>query len=131
MIELPVELKKDILEFCKRYEELAKPRKIKITCPKIELTTKVVWCSDNKIEFVGNIDDKLDFKLYDVSPEISEINRNIKKFIDDTVIWGKKHFKNKDWLWECVLWNYRPEVGETHKTLKIKWIKNYECEEWL
>lgn len=127
---MPLEFKKDILTFCKRYEELAKPRDVIVTFPKTKFKVKIVWCSDSKVEIIdttttdprsfgGIVEDKLN----DESPELNKINKDIKKFIEDTVIWGKKHFNNKDWLWENVLWCYRPEHGETHKTLKMKWVK--------
>lgn len=124
-MKLPLKHRKDILKFCVRYEKLCAPRdiKIKITVPKAKYKVNVRWDSDDKISINESeyIPDSMEF-FYN-STEIKKINRDIKRFIKDTEKWGRKYFKEKDWLWYNVLWNYRPECNETAKErLKINWI---------
>lgn len=115
--------KKDIIKFCRTYESLCVPRNIKITIPKARFKVKITWDSDDKISIYDDeyIPDSMEF-FYN-SLEINKINKDIKKFIENTEKWGKTHFKNKDWLWENVLWNYRPESDEVFDEKHVCWAK--------
>ena len=119
-----MEYKEDILCALKIYDFLCNPRKIKVTLPEQTCYIQVSWNSDNKTSY----DTAVEIKTPSIEKfkEIVEINREIKSFIKYVNSFGRTHFKDKDWLWENVLWNYRPERGESHKSLKIKWVSNYE-----
>jgi len=123
--ELPKQHKKKILKFCKKYESLCVPRKLRITIPKAQFVVKICWDSDDKISIYDSehIPDCETF--FYKSEEITKINKKIKKFIRKTQDWGKKHFNDKDWIWHVVLWDYRPESGETIKDVNVKWVDDY------
>ena len=122
MKELPLKYKNEILAFCKEDESLANPRKVKITIPKQTAIAFVSWRGANRIE-INEAKTRFDgWEAMYKTKEILEINKKIQQFIDRTQVFGRKNFKNPDWLWEEVLWNYRSEIGETFNPKKVKWI---------
>ena len=127
IIELPKKLKKQIIQFCEEYESLACPHKMRAVIPKKEIVVTVAWSSDNSCEV-----DENSIQRYLVSEDVYKTkaivnhNKNIRTFIENVSKFGKKHFNDGDWLWHSVLWNYRPEQGETYKKLKIEWVNDYE-----
>lgn len=129
MNSLPLKFKKEILQFCKEYETLANPRKIRITIPQREIVAGIVWDSDDYITVdEESIQKSLDEELMYKSKTILEINKNIKEFIKRTQSFGRKNFKLTDWLWFEVLWTYRPEKGENFKADSVKWVKDYSID---
>jgi hypothetical protein len=123
-LKLPLKLKKQILGFVKEYESLACPRDIKIVIPRQEHVCTVVWCGDQHVEIGGDDTEKICFadQLYE-SSTITKINKDIKSFCERTKKFGTKHFGEADALWYSVLWNFRPEKGETLKgTHYITWV---------
>lgn len=117
-ITLPKKHKKDILSLCKEFESLACPRKIRVTVPSIQKIIKVCWQSDFTISIINENEIYSDpYK----AKEILKINKKIKSFCEKTERWGSRHFKDKEWLWSNILWNYSSAHGETVNCLKIKW----------
>ena len=122
MSKLPKKFKKQIISFCKEYESLACPHKVSITIPKKNIVVTISWWGENKCEI-----DRNDTNLYSYadsmyeSKEVKDYNEKIQDFINRTYKFGKKYFSEKDWLWENVLWNYRPEHGEKFDPKKIGW----------
>ena len=127
MKSLPLKYKKQIVNFCRTYEALANPHKVRIVIPKKELVVRVYWDEDNRCTVDYN-DIERSLRTEDVyeSTQINSINREIKSFIEKTRQFGKKHFGYSDWLWENVLWDYRPESGQKFRISSVKWIKDYE-----
>jgi hypothetical protein len=118
---IPKIYKKDILAFCKEYEQLAITRKIKVTIPKQTININIRWVSDNKVDITDEGEHIVD-SLYDLNiKELKRINCDIELFIQKTRKWGKKHFKDDLWLWENVFWLYHPEFGYKVKELNISW----------
>ena len=117
-ITLPNKHKKDILAFCKEFEFLAYPRKIRITVPSFEAVVKVSWMEDYSVSILEEREIYSDpYK----SKEIKKINEQIKDFIKRTGQWGRKNFKEKEWIWNNVLWSYNAEDGQTVDVLEITW----------
>ena len=126
-MKLPIKFKKEIIAFCKEYQQLAHPRTICVTIPAQKLQVNVWWVSGEEIELADNRE--LEFNLEKIAEKmvsISKENKKIKSFIKRTQTFGKKHFNNKDWIWNSVLWNYRPEIDETYNSLSIKWVSEKE-----
>lgn len=120
---LPKKFKKQIVDFTKTYQELAKPRKIIISLTK-KFTVSVTWDSDDTLSiFEENWPDCSNSK------EIQLENKKIKKFIEETVDFGKKYFNDKDWLWTTILWNFRPECNEKFDFKRVVWLNQKDWKE--
>lgn len=113
---LPLKFKKDIVKFCREYESLATPHVIEIP---INMKVEISWVSDDTTEINYLNNDNVDN-----TKKIINNNLKIKSFIKRTSNFGKKYFNNKNWLWEHVLWKYRPECYEKFIVSKHKWIKS-------
>lgn len=125
-LTLPLKHKKDIIGFCKRYEELAKYRKIEVTIPAYKAKIYVSWQLDWEVT-VDDENNVLNPTYENRIKEINKINEKIKQFGMDVKQWGKKHFDDTEWLWDRVFWHYCPSSGDTMRNaLKITWNKNYE-----
>lgn len=114
MIKLPFKFKKQIISFIKEYEKLAQPRKLEITC---KASVSVCWASDETLDITNYTLDEYSSK------EILRENRKIKEFCDKADNFGKKYFNNKVFLWESVLWGFRPENGESFDFKQVEWTK--------
>jgi len=121
-ISLPKRLKKEIIKFCREYDSLAQPRNIVI--PRQPIKTRIVWASDHGVEFYDHEFEYDVDELYNTKT-IRDINKKIKNFCKRTNEFGKKHFGEDDWLWFEVLWNYRPESGESYRDLNLEWVDDY------
>lgn len=124
-IILPKKLKREISKFYKEFEFLSSGKRMKVTIPKQEFYVDISWESDNS----ATINDERIFDFPDTSDlaykskECLQFNKKIKYFIQRTEKFGRKNFKDKDWLWENVLWECDPNCGNTYDFYKdVKWI---------
>lgn len=106
--KLPLKYKKEIIRLIKEYCNLSLPKTLKVT---------VVWDSHETVS------------VDETSKEINAFNRRIKNFCDKTGRFGENRFKNGDWLWNKVLWDFRPERGDKFRISDYEWIKNYGQEQ--
>ena len=119
MNKLPLKYKKEIIAFAEEYEKLASPRAIDV---KIKARLEIVWRGETELS-CGDIVD-INYNC----PEVLKINKKIKEFCKRTEAFGRKNFKEKDWLWDNVLWLYEPERNQKFSGLKVSWEKNYSYE---
>lgn len=126
---LPAKYKTKIMGFCREYERLSCERKIQVTIPKREAVVRVYWDSDNSISVSDDdVERILDSEDIYKTKEVQKINARIKSFIKKVCNFGKKNFKDRDWMWTAILWDYRPELGETIDIYDCEWVKNYKNE---
>ena len=118
-MKLPLKHRKNILEFCREYERLCRPRKIKVTL-------SVGWIDGDELTVLEDLQDHID---PEIKSENSKIRRFIRRFIKRADAWGLKHFGNKDWLWENVFWEYRPERLEKFNSSNVSWQKDTDPNE--
>lgn len=113
--ELPLKFKNQIIKFCREYESLACPHVISIP---VKISVEISWCSSDTTE-IRYLND------FDVSKTKKILGNDvkIKNFCKRTDDFGRKYFKDKNWLWKNVLWNYRPELYEKFNPNKYQWIK--------
>ena len=88
----------EIKAFVKEYKQLITPRKVQIkNPPPVKLTLELLWkhsltptINNYKIEVVQNLEQ---------TPEYKNFAKQIKSFNNRTEAWGRKNFKDKEWLW--------------------------------
>lgn len=117
MKDLPKKHKKTIIKFAREYESLCIPRRVIVTIP---VKLDISWKCNNKIEFFNS--PVLNKKDFEQASEIVEINNEIANFINRTETWSRKHYSKKNWLWENVLWDYAPEIGQVFNPKDYNWI---------
>lgn len=121
MIELPLKHKKEIVELTNLYYELAKPKKILVSLKEL-LPVRVIWEEGNKIRLTGKSES--DYDIHDFiysSKEIQNQNKKIDQFINKTIKFGKKYFRDPDWIWSTILWDWS-ENNKKFDFKKVKWI---------
>lgn len=106
-------LKEKIKEFIHEYDYLCNPRKIIVVMP---VSINISWESDDTVS--TSFDNCLDSDI-ESSKEIRLLNSRIKKFVKKTERFGRTFFKDENWLWENILWGYRPERNEKFDCRKL------------
>jgi hypothetical protein len=121
MKELPKKFKKQIIAFCREFEKIAVKRIVKVNIPAHTEIVEVCWASDYTVDVEYAYPGVKHTDLNQLK-EIQSINISIKDFCKRTTQFGKEYFKNPDWMWENILWDYRPENGDKFNSIKYKWI---------
>ena len=128
--QLPLKYKKEIINFTREYEQLASSRKIRIVIPRKEIVVDIAWQENSCISIdEDSIQRSLGSEDMYESQEINKINNEIKIFIKKTQVFGRKHFKCADWIWEVIFWDFRPERGERFDFKNIEWVEDYNYKE--
>ena len=118
--QAPKRLKKEIRSFVEQHERLSGHHILKIN---LKIRVRAGWESDNAISLLEHSRGFADDMIYDIiadekSADVKRINKRIKDFCKKTENFGRKHFKDADWLWSNLLWENNPR-----KMLKeINWI---------
>jgi hypothetical protein len=117
---LPKKHKKEIITLCAEHYKLCHLPPIRITLPKIKVRAEIGWYGDESVD-VDEVDCIEPEKLVLKSREIIKINKKIKKFCQETDAFGRKNFKNKNWIWEKILWDLDSNGSEKFNPKKYTW----------